>query len=248
MIKQLAVYLLTTSATKRAHITYLLSRHSIAVLGWPAFSGYPELQTDNAIESLRFGAEFLRGRFARPFVVEDTEVKIEAYSHDGSVNYPGFDIKRWWKIITFEEIDLKCRQAGTRRVSQTSTVCLSVPGLKLYFWRNTIRGEIAYERATASDTTQAPWLNSLDFGSIFVPEGAGKPFGSMELAESIRFDFRKRCIDHLAKKIREINTILNLDPSCCSSETARDTSPSPLQLRLFHAPDLDTAEGNEQCS
>jgi inosine/xanthosine triphosphate pyrophosphatase family protein len=201
---------------------------------------YPELQ-DSAIVSLRAGVEYLRNTrgFNAPFIIEDTEVQIEAYQRNSNISYPGFDVKRWWKVTTFEEIDAKCKQAGTRAAFQTSNICLSLPGLVPLMFRGKVSGEIAHQSQVYPNNPTTPWLNTHDFGSIFIPSGATKPFGALSLEESLRFDFRKLAVDKLITKIKEINTILNLDPNCYRIE---ELEHPPNQLLLY-----EMNEGENEC-
>lgn len=229
-MKRLVLYFHTSSDTKYAHVQYLLRLHGMQVLRAKSFRGYPELQVERARESLRAGAEYVRSQFAMPFIIEDTEVRVEAYSAGRAISYPGFDVKRWWQVTTFEDIDAKCRQAGTRRASQTSHICLSIPGLDLVFYRGTVHGEIALRPNTGPDDPATPWLNSKDFGSIFIAKGTNAQFGGLLLEESLRVDFRKRAIDQLAGKLKKLNAVLNLDPGCYRIDDERAEA---AQITLF---------------
>lgn len=242
-MKRLLLYALTTSYAKRAHLERLFGLHGMKVLRWSGFRGYPELQAERATESLKVGAEFVRAQFTRPFLLEDTEVRIEAYSQGSKISYPGFDVKRWWRVTSFAEIDAKCRQAGTRSVSQTSTLCLSIPGLEPYFFKGMVRGEIASSRYQGPDRPDAPWLNPREFGTIFIPQGCSVPFAALPVEESFRFDFRKRAVDQAVQKIEEINSLLNVEPSCYSL-TGKDDECDGDQLTLFDtlSDDVSTEE------
>ena len=227
-----------------AHISYLLGFHGIRVSQSKTFSGYPELQVEKARDSLRAGAEFLRSRFSLPFIIEDTEVRVEAYSRDHDFTYPGFDIKRWWKVTSFEEIDAKCKQAGTRGASQASHVCLSIPGLPLLFYTGRVTGHIASEPLLSTEKpAEAPWLNAREFGSIFIPDGSEVPFVSLSVDESLKYDFRKRAIDRLAAKIKEINILINLDSACYRVNGEQEQSPN--QLELYNLRDFQIAASDE---
>ncbi|MCC7542857.1 MAG: hypothetical protein IT379_41965 [Deltaproteobacteria bacterium] len=231
--------MLTTSAKKGAHLGTLFSLHGVVLRRWSGFRGYPELQVERASESLRTGAEYLRSRFSRPFLIEDTEVRIEAYSRGTRFSYPGFDLKRWWSVTTFEEIDAKCRQKGTREVRQTSSICLSVPGLPPTVFRGVVRGTIAHDPYRGPERPDAPWLNPGEFGTIFVPDGANLPFAAMPLAESFRYDFRKRAVDQVVARLSELNTILNLEQSCYVVDDELESVVGP-QLELFPLDDGGT--------
>lgn len=213
-MKQLLIYLLTTSDRKAAHLRALFNKHGLDLLRWKAFRGYPELQAERASDSLKVGAGYIRARFTRPFLIEDTEVRIEAYCEGARVSYPGFDLKRWWKVTTFEELDAKCIKAGTRSATQTCNLCLSIPGLDPFVFRGTVRGEIAREPYRGLERPEAPWLGPGEFGTVFVPQGAQLPFAALPLEESLRFDFRRRAVVQAVAKIAEIHTALNLDRSC----------------------------------
>lgn len=223
-MKRLLLYFHTSSGNKLAHISYLLGRHDLVIRRPVSLvKGYPELQVEQARESLKAGAEYVRSRFDRPFIIEDTEVRLEAYSKGRELNYPGFDVKRWWRVSTFEEIDAKCRREGTREASQSSHICLSIPGLPLSFFSSSIKGTIADQQWQGADNPEAPWLNMREFGSIFVPRGADRPFALLPLEASLRFDFRKKAVDQLAARIHEINMIINLESNCYSNKADEDS-------------------------
>jgi len=243
-VKRLRVYLLTTSAAKAAHLGLLFQLGEVQLSRWSGFRGYPELQVEKARSSLRLGAEYIRARFTRPFIIEDTEVRIEAYSRGTDISYPGFDMKRWWSVTSFAEIDAKCRQVGTRAASQTSNICLCVPGLDPLFFRATLRGEIATERHEGRPRPEAPWLNPTEFGSVFVPQGSPAPFAALSLEESLRFDFRKRAVDQVLSKINELNTVLNLEPSCYWLDD--EDIENRHQLTLFAAADEEASTDAEE--
>jgi inosine/xanthosine triphosphate pyrophosphatase family protein len=244
-LKYLVIHFHTSSNTKFAHLRYLIGLQNVRVRFLHSSWAYPELQ-ESARISLRSGAEFLRNKrqFALPFVIEDTEVCIEAYRRSAGISYPGFDVKRWWQVTSFEEIDAKCRNAGTRAARQTSNLCLSLPGLDPFFFSGTITGEIAIQPKSSSDNPDTPWLNSRDFGSIFVPKGIDQPFGALNLDESLKFDFRKLAVDKLVRKLNEFNAVLNLDPSCYRTD---ENEPSPNQMPLFELPNrvVSTRTTNE---
>ena len=168
-MRRLVLFLLTTSRVKAAHLSYLLSLHGIVPRTWPGFRGYPELQVENAAPSLLAGAAYIRARFNRPFIIEDTEVRLDAYSAASGINYPGFDIKRWWRVTTFEEIDQRCKHAGTRAVQQTSNLCLSIPGLPPAIFSGTVKGHVAEQPYSGPGENQPIWLRPSEFGAIFYP-------------------------------------------------------------------------------
>lgn len=228
-MRQLKLYFHTSSESKFQHLRYLFSQHGLALYRALTFKGsYPELQ-DTAKKSLKLGAEFLQRRLRAPFIIEDTELQIEAYSQH--FPYPGYDLKRWWKATTFEEIDYRCRVAGTRAAVSFSHICLSIPGLDLAFFTGSTEGTLATEWHHFTSNPATPWLNDQDVGAIFIPKGANKPLGSMDLQESLPYDFRYRCVKALIGRINMINTILNLDPSCY--QILDDNEVSGSQLRLF---------------
>ena len=244
-MKYLIVYFHTSSMTKFAHIQYLLRRHPVRLRLLHSNRGYPELQERSRL-SLQSGAEYLRQKsgFAMPFILEDTEVYIEAYRQQGGISYPGFDVKRWWRVTSFEEIDAKCKKAGTRAASQTSNICLSVPGLAPAFFKGRVAGEISKTLEKIEENPETPWLNGRDFGSIFVPKSARLPFGALPLEESLRFDFRRLAVDKLVARIVEINSLLNLDPNCYRTD---ENDSSLDQLNLFGIEYDFFSEATEEC-
>lgn len=228
-MRRLKLYLHTTSDTKFAHLQYLFGLYGVRLSRAYTFrQAYPELQGD-AKDSLKAGVAYLRDRFSAPFIIEDTEVKVAAYSQ--RFPYPGYDLKRWWQTTSFEEIDLRCRKAGTRAAASLSHVCLSLPNLPSVYFSAKVEGTIAEEPGLRSLDANTPWLNTQDFGAIFVPEGADKVFGLMSIQESLKYDFRHLCVKRVVKKIEEIESILNLDPACYMQDGIEEQN--DLQLPLI---------------
>ena len=197
--KRLKVYFHTTSDTKFSHMQYLFDLMEYPLYRASTFKRpYPELQ-DKAVKSLEAGAAFLQRKLRTPFILEDTELRIEAYSKHFS--YPGYDLKRWWQATTFDEIDLRCRTEGTRAAISISHICFCVTDEDLFFYTGRTEGALATEFHHFECNKATPWLNSKDVGAIFIPKGADKPFGSMNLEESLKYDFRYKCVKALIKQV-----------------------------------------------
>ena len=165
-----------------------------------------EVLLQRAVEEIRkrIGANSL-------FFVEDTSVKIDALSGDGSV-VPGLRVKEWFRDTTFEALDDELKRRGNRREATVrSDIGLYIPGLeRTVFVFGETAGRVAESPPQFAMSYRFPWLTPSTFNGWFVPRGSEKTLGEMDFAESFQFDFRVRSLTKLLDRIEEYAAVGNL--------------------------------------
>lgn len=144
------------------------------------------------------------------FFVEDTSVRIEALS--GQEDFPGLQVKEWFRSTSFEQLDKSLAAAGSdRRATVYSDIALFVPGLdtSVYVAGQT-EGTVAATPPTFVTDIEHPWLTPNTFNGWFIPQGASRRLGEMQVEESLKYDFRVKALNQLLRRLEEYTAVLNL--------------------------------------
>lgn len=202
----------TSNQTKLAHARYLAEGRHVRIKGFRQrtyHAGYvePRLTSRDAIlmasyESAK--AQLFKAGFSEashPFILEDTSVRIEALSRDGS-EVPGVDVKYWMEDQTFSRLDAALHREGNdRRVTVRSDILLHVPTSLHRTWRISepfliFTGEQQGSIIDAEHSFDAnyvyPWLDNRSFNKWFVPTGQTLPFGALPIGVADTADFRRK--------------------------------------------------------
>lgn len=165
------------------------------------------------------------------FFVEDTSVRIEALS-DAADDQPGLGFKEWFASTSFADVDALLRQRGSdRRAIVKSDIALNVPGLpRPVFFHGETNGEIGGSAPAFKPQVQYPWLTPETFNGWFVPDGADRRLGEMDLEESWGYDFRVRALTQLIDRLEEYAVVMNAQPP---AYTRRPRASAPGNARLF---------------
>jgi len=150
--------------------------------------GYPELQAETLEEVARAGVEHLRaaGGPAPPFFLEDAGLFVDALG-----GFPGVYSAYVYKTIGNQGL-LRLLE-GRPRTARFEAVLAYHDGESTRLFRGACPGRIVeQERGTGG----------FGFDPIFVPEGEGRTFGEMDLAEKERVSHRARALDALAAALR----------------------------------------------
>jgi len=144
------------------------------------------------------------------FFVEDTSVRIEALSKEE--DFPGLRVKEWFDTTTFDELNAHLEEAGDdRRATVFSDIALFVPGLgRPVAVGGKTRGSVALSAPRFAPNAEYPWLTPQTFNGWFIPEGATRRLGEMELEESLDHDFRARALRELLGRLDEFTAVLRL--------------------------------------
>lgn len=232
--RRLEVFFYTSSLEKFLHASTVFERSGLLL---KQFKG----TTDPYNEDYSVGKERLLTRAIREiidvigrqplFFVEDTSLRIEALS-EGNDDWPGLAVKEWFADTTFDQLDAKLRDLNRGRCAIVkSDIALHVPGLpRPLFFRGSTSGTVAETPPVFSQNPQYRWLTPHSFNGWFIPHGATKRLGEMDLEESWQHDFRTKAIERLISRLEEYAGILNL-PSHAYSRT-RHLGPSE-QLPLL---------------
>ena len=164
-------------------------------------------------ELLRRALEEIRKRLGTNslFFVEDTSVRVDALS-DGRNAVPGLMVKEWFRETTFETLDVELRLRGNDRGATVySDIGLYVPNLeRAVFVHGETVGTVAERAPEFEMSYEFPWLTPKTFNGWFIPEGSDRTLGEMEFHESLKYDFRVKCLKALLERIEEYSAIINL--------------------------------------
>lgn len=234
----------TSNQTKLAHARYVAEGVPLRIVSFKQrtyHAGYNEPRLESREELLRQSYESALGQCkkagisvdASPFILEDTTVRIEAFS-DAVKEYPGTEVKFWMAKQTFADLDQALIARGNdRRVSVRSDVLLHVPKQLQDAWQTKEpylvfvgiqHGSIVdHERDFASNLV-FPWLDNRSFNKWFVPRGSDRPFGSLPIEQANEVDFRRKSFTELFAFLQKVGY---------ATETARQ-----LKLKLDGSPTI----------
>ena len=211
-----AVFLGTSSATKRAQYEFLLRSHGLQTLRplrslslpEPQVEGYgPAPETALVVDPLKHASRWLARDQIFPFLIEDTMLFIEHFNsdYDNAPLLPGPDTKRWWSALGIEGL-LAVMHGSTRR--RAKYVCqLGVqagPG-EYDFYRAELEGIIATKRRVSLDSVNGqPYTNPSYFHSLFIPNDSNRTLAEMGPMEFAEFDYRRRCVATASRKLKSV--------------------------------------------
>jgi len=206
------IIFITSSRIKLAHAQYLINEYNVTIAKQKNYGiGYIEPRIYNReqllSESYKDAFERFNKNVSNPddkfFIIEDTSVIIDALSENGE-EVPGLDIKYWMKEHTFEMLDvmLKSRE-NNRKCSVRSDIILHLPkklrekyNVNFIQFTGVVKGFITEKEYTYSTNVSYPWLDNKTFNKWFAPDNT-IPLGMMDIAESLKYDFRKNAFDQL---------------------------------------------------
>jgi len=225
----------TTNIPKLLQARLVLGWHGIEVQRLEAHSRpytEPYGQPDRAF--LQTGINEIRERAGghRLFFIDDTTVTFPSLSSPDRPE-PGRETKEWFAATTHAELLRMLDQAGgSRSVIVKSDIALHVPGVRdAIVFTNPTKGTVAETLEPVTPNRLYPWLGQPDFSSWFIPQGATRVLASMQLEESMRYDFRAAALNMLAERLLEYSAILNLPvTSIRNSQTGGNADPHQLTL------------------
>ena len=175
-------------------------------------------------ELLRRALEEIRKRLGTNslFFVEDTSVRVDALSDERNA-VPGLRVKEWFQEMTFETLDVQLRRHGNDRGATVySDIGLYVPNLeRAVFAHGETVGTVAEKAPEFEMSYEFPWLTPKTFNGWFIPEGSDKTLGEMEFYESLKYDFRVKCLKALLERIEEYSAIINLPNNAYAAPKVR---------------------------
>jgi XTP/dITP diphosphohydrolase len=140
---------------------------------------YPEIQADRLEKVVRFAATVLDDQIKGDYLIDDSGMFLDAYG-----GFPGVYSSYVHKRLGCPGI-LRLLAEGTSRAATFETVFLLRQGGAHEVFHGECRGTIAVsERGSGG----------FGFDPIFIPDGAGKTFAEMSLAEKNRFSHRARAV------------------------------------------------------
>ena len=211
------VYFYTSSIEKYLQARLVFDRHGLTV-------DYFKSKTDPYDEDYRGTTSDLLTRAISQVTeqvgrgnlvfVEDTSVRIEALS-EAARDFPGMQVKHWFQVTTFDELDAALRAAGGDRTAVVkSDIALKIPGLdRPILFHGETSGTVADRPPTFTADPQYPWLTPETFNGWFVPDGCDEPLGALRIEASLVHDFRVRAFESLIDRLEEYAAALNLPPS-----------------------------------
>jgi inosine/xanthosine triphosphate pyrophosphatase family protein/dephospho-CoA kinase len=149
------------------------------------------------------------------FFVEDTSLRIEHLS-SGPADYPGLAVKEWFAGTTFYELNKQLPVENEKRKAIVkSDIALHVPGLiDPIIFHGEAHGSISHKAPDFQESKHFPWLTPNSFNGWFIPDGATKALGQMDIDEAWQFDFRVQSLMQLIDRIEEYACLLNAPKEC----------------------------------
>jgi inosine/xanthosine triphosphate pyrophosphatase family protein/dephospho-CoA kinase len=166
------------------------------------------------------------------FFVEDTSLRIDAFSAERGADVPGLAVKEWFAATTFAEMNRSLpNDLRRRRAIVKSDIALHVPGVTdPVFFHGETSGIIAPTPPRFPENPMCPWLTPSTFNGWFIPDGAGRRLGEMSFEEAWTYDFRVRSLVGLVNRLEEYAALLNAPRDVYSVDPHRG---SPAQPGLF---------------
>lgn len=149
---------------------------------------YPEIQTDDLEEVVRWGLDWLWKRHKAPVMIDDSGLFLEAFKA-----FPGVYSAYVFNALGCEGI-LKIMEGVDVREAEFRCCAGYIDGDGPVTVTGTVQGNIIREmRGTGG----------FGYDPIFVPEGSEETFAQMRLEEKNTFSHRGRAFRLLAEKLRE---------------------------------------------
>lgn len=274
MIRKLTFF--TGNHVKLSHARYIAEKYPIKIIGFRErtyHAGYREPRLTSRTQILEASYASAKEQLAKaklsadthPFILEDTSVRIEAFS-DEKTEIPGVDIKYWMQNATFAALDEELRKLGKgRNVHVRSDVLLHVPENKRKAWSagapyliftGLQTGSIVEKEESFTTNLVFPWLDNQTFNRWFVPTGADHPLGALNIDEADNYDFRRKAFAKLyeflsakgeiAKTAEQMLlpletrplTVLLCGPTCAGKTTASQYLAQNFQFLHLEASDF----------
>lgn len=220
---------ITSNKTKLAHARYLCRNYQVNIQHYKKLFygvGYEEprindrmrLLTDSFKDAVRRWREYVSGAEGRLFFIEDTSVKIDAFS-DGTNEVPGVDIKYWMLNTDFKSLDVKLREKGNNRKCSVSShlMLFLTEDLKekseiqedYVIFKSTAYGTIVEKEYNFDTQILYPWLDNRTFNKWFVPSGCSLPISMLNINEAEKGDFRKGAFEQMLSFLEKHGAIKN---------------------------------------
>ena len=208
---------ITSNTTKLAHAKHLCRGYDITILHYKKFfygKGYDEprilergkLLEDSINDAIKRWKKNVSNSGNRLFFIEDTSVKIEAFSNN-EIEIPGVDIKYWMQEHNFAKLDAELKKKGNNReVSISSHIILfltndikeSLKSDKDYIvFSSSSNGKIIENEQKFDTKILYPWLDNKTFNKWFVPEGFDLPISMIDISEADKVDFRRGAFEKM---------------------------------------------------
>lgn len=221
---------ITSNPTKLAHARHLCKEYDISILQYKKFfygKGYIEPRIDDREVLLEESINDAINRWKknvsssgkRLFFIEDTSVRIEAFSDDIN-EIPGVDIKYWMQEYDFKRLDEELRKKGDNRNVIVSShillflsedIKLATKSEKDYIiFSSTSSGTIVKEEQSFETQILYPWLDNKTFNKWFVPNGYEVPISMLDISDADKVDFRKGAFDQMFSFLHKHNAIQNI--------------------------------------
>lgn len=227
------VRFVTNNEQKRLQAQLVFSKSGLDLAFFRRSTSYLEDEAANPRELVTQGIQELDSSLGSQgiFFIEDTSVRIDALSQDR--DEPGNRIKGWFTPEQMETLADRLR-SGTesRRAVVRSTIGLHLPNLhRTVVMEGASGGEVALEAPEFETNPVYPWLSAETFSGWFIPDGATKPLGAMQLEESWQYDFRVKALEQLLDRLEEYEVAADLPPT--AYRPRRRTTPAVGAVPLF---------------
>jgi adenylate kinase family enzyme len=165
------------------------------------------------------------------------------------------DIKFWIQEQTFERLDHELKSAGNvRTASVRSDLLLHLPRILKTSWGvdddyivfvGEQLGTIVDEEMRFDANLVFPWLDDRSFNKWFQPDGHDRPFGSLEIMDADKVDFRRKSFEkmfnfldskrYLTRPAKQLEIPLEQEPNLilCGYTCAGKTTASQHLARKF---------------
>ena len=147
--------------------------------------GYPEIQADDLIDVAIYGARYLSRKIDKPFFLEDAGLFIRSLN-----GFPGVYSAYVFKKIGCRGILKLMKDKKDRYAEFKSVIVYKERRKRVKIFIGICQGEISYEEIGT---------NGFGFDPIFIPYGADKTFGEMDVEEKNKYSHRGKSIDMLIR-------------------------------------------------
>jgi len=156
---------------------------------------------------LKSNARFILKYNNTPFMLEDTMLVINCFSkkENRTVGLPGHDTKNWWNNLGNEGVLYFLENETDRTAFFMCTIGVLIESGIYIYASEKVEGTIAYNIAFSEKAyEQLPETNPFYFHQIFIPSGANETYACMQANEFKQFDYRRKCVQKIIKKMNEV--------------------------------------------
>lgn len=182
------LYFITSNNGKYKEVATKLIEANIRVI--QKNLGYPEVQANSLEDVVNFGVNYVKEKFDKPFIIEDSGIFIKHLN-----DFPGvYSADVYYKIGCKGILRLMEDVKKNRDAYFKSVIAYTNSDKEIYIFSGDCKGMIGFEESGS---------NGFGYDPIFIPNGEKITFAEMAVDEKNRFSHRGNSLNKLLEFLKE---------------------------------------------